>query len=363
MKIKLEYVNTVRKRTKGGVVTYYYHRITGKRIHGEPGTVAFALSYEEAGKAAPVLGGGSFCVVLSAYLASPEYGKLAESTRKTYRMYLEGPIREKWGNVPIAAFADRRIRGDVLEWRDDIARTSKATADQLVSLLRTVVTWAINRVKWGLEVNHLERIGRTYEVDRSEIVWTPEQTMQLLSVARDEMRWLIYAALYTLQRISDLRALKWDAYSEGRLILRRQKKTGKPVYISTEGPLGELLDSIPRRAETVFTSPRGKPWTKENFRAHWDALLREAGFKGTDLHFHDFRGTGATLIANAGRPDREIAALTGHSMESVSRILPKYVRLNAEHAKAGQGALNASWVGELQTKLQTSAENPTKTSA
>jgi integrase len=83
-----------------------------------------------------------------------------------------------------------------------------------------------------------------------------------------------------------------------------------------------------RTAETILTMPSGRPWTAYNFRHRWAAAAKAAGIKG--LHFHDLRGTATTLLAEAGATVPEIAAITGHRLESVSRILENYLSRTAK---------------------------------
>ena len=55
-----------------------------------------------------------------------------------------------------------------------------------------------------------------------------------------------------------------------------------------------------------------------------EAASKDAGI--TDLHFHDLRGTAVTLLAEAGCTTPQIAAITGHSLETVTKILDKIPR-------------------------------------
>jgi hypothetical protein len=51
VRVRLEGINTVRKRlADGSVKTYHYHRASGLRINGEPGAAEFVASYAEAEK-------------------------------------------------------------------------------------------------------------------------------------------------------------------------------------------------------------------------------------------------------------------------------------------------------------------------
>ncbi len=49
MKVELKHIHTIKKKLADGTVKLYYrHRLTGMPIKGEPGTLAFQASYEEA---------------------------------------------------------------------------------------------------------------------------------------------------------------------------------------------------------------------------------------------------------------------------------------------------------------------------
>ena len=78
-----------------------------------------------------------------------------------------------------------------------------------------------------------------------------------------------------------------------------------------------------RPAETILTTPSGIPWTSYYFRHRWAEACKAA--KITDLHFHDLRGTAITMLAEAGCTVPEIAAITGHGLDHVGRILESYL--------------------------------------
>lgn len=47
--------------------------------------------------------------------------------------------------------------------------------------------------------------------------------------------------------------------------------------------------------------------------------------KAEQLHFNDLRGTAVTLLAAAGVAIPQICAVTGHTLQSATRILEKYM--------------------------------------
>src|SRR4051794_36821574 len=84
-------VNTVTKRRSDGTVAVYrYHRASGRRLDGEPGSVEFDASWrdaERAGKhapATPAQKGGAWAKLIEAYQKSQEYGSLVATTRHTF---------------------------------------------------------------------------------------------------------------------------------------------------------------------------------------------------------------------------------------------------------------------------------------
>ena len=70
---------------------------------------------------------------------------------------------------------------------------------------------------------------------------------------------------------------------------------------------------------TILTTPSVITWTGYYFRHRWAEACKAANITG--LQFHDLRGTAITMLAEAGATVPEIAAITGHGLEHVGRIL------------------------------------------
>ena len=83
---------------------------------------------------------------------------------------------------------------------------------------------------------------------------------------------------------------------------------------------------------------------KRYFCRLWSETMARAGIETVHLpdfkepvrlHFHDLRGTSVTLLAEAGCTVPEIATITGHNLETVTRIIERYLKLIrglADHA-------------------------------
>jgi integrase len=79
-----------------------------------------------------------------------------------------------------------------------------------------------------------------------------------------------------------------------------------------------------------------------------------------ELHFHDLRGTSVTLLSEAGSTPQQIAAITGHSLKTVHRILERY--LARTRGLAEQAILNFenSPRTKFANQLQTDSARGTK---
>ena len=165
--------------------------------------------------------------------------------------------------MPIAALADKRVRGEFLEWRDKLARQSPRQADYAYAVLALILSWAKDR--GTIEANPCERGGKVYSATRADKVWREDDQAAFLSKASRALSLAFLMAVWTGQRQGDLLALTWTAY-DGASIRLRQSKTGRYVVIPVGGPLRTALDATPRRAVTILTTQAGLTWTPDRLR-------------------------------------------------------------------------------------------------
>ena len=118
MRVALDGINRVRKRLANGTLeTYHYYGKGGPRIVGKFGSAEFLASYAEARKRLSPSRSDTLRYVLDEFSASPDFAGLAPRTRKDYSKLLF-VLEEEFGDLPLGALEDRRMRGDILAWRD-----------------------------------------------------------------------------------------------------------------------------------------------------------------------------------------------------------------------------------------------------
>ena len=107
------------------------------------------------------------------YSLSEEFQKtLAPSTQAEYRRMLT-KAEAAFGDMPIVALDDPRVKKEFLDWRESVARESGyREANHRLSAISAMLTWAVDRGR--LTINHVKGFRRVYHSDRSEIIWLPE---------------------------------------------------------------------------------------------------------------------------------------------------------------------------------------------
>lgn len=279
--------------------------------------VAYTLAHANRIKPAS----GNLFSLIAAFKTTGEYLKLAPRTKKDYLRFLAW-IEEEFGDMPLSLVVKPAARGKFKDWRDELAeKHGDRQADYAWGVLARVLSIAKDR--GTIAVNVCERGGKLYEVDRAEVVWLPAQIKAFGEVASDELRFAMILALWTGQRQADLIKLTWMQY-DGKHIRLRQGKRKARVAIPVAAVLKAELDARrPANGEgNVLLNTRREKWTSDGFRTSWGKAFDLApALVDTDLRFNDLRGTAVTRLALAGCTVPEIAALTGHSLKDVERIL------------------------------------------
>lgn len=293
---------------------------------------AIAAAQQERGKRndSETIGG-----LVADYRASPDWKRLAKTTRATWDMWL-GRIEAKFGKARLAVFEDRRIRGDILDWRDEWADRPRS-ADMAMQVMSRLLSWGENRGR--LAKNHASGINQLYEADRSDIIWAADDFARFNAAASVEVQEGVELASCTGLRRGDLVQVPWTAVGDHAIVWQTGKSRGRArIVIPLLPETRALLERIKARhaaemagrpaekrkplPETILSNSFWQPWTAMGFGSRFNDAKRESGLK---LNLHDVRGTFATRCMIAGLTDQEIADILGWSTSDVAAIRIKYV--------------------------------------
>jgi len=316
-----------RVSTKGR--DYYYAWRGGPRLKGEPGSPEFFASYSEAVASRRTPDTSRFRGVVSAYKGSATYKKLADSTKRQWSPWLDR-IADHFGELRVAQF-DRpeKIRPVIRQWRAKYAEKPR-TADYAMQVLSRICSYAVDPLG-KLAANPCEGIKQLYSNSRSEIIWTDADIEAVKAFCSEEVVHAIDLAACTGLRAGDLVRLSWSHVEEHAIVLTTSKsgERRREAVIPLYKELRDVLARIPRRSPVILTNSRRRPWAQGSLGDRFVEAKKEAWPNGTDLHFHDLRGTAATKFYTAGFSEREIAEIMGWEEESVARIIRRYVGRNA----------------------------------
>ena len=321
-------LNYYRVKAKGKFYYYPWRPATGEdtpRLPGEPGSAEFNAALIEAHENRRTVSDGRFRSLVVRFKASADYKGFADSTRKNWGPWLDR-ISDHFGALRIAQF-DRpdKIKKVIRKWRGQWSSTPR-TADYAIQVLSRILAFGVELGE--ISTNPCEGIGYLYEGDRSEIIWTDSEITLLKQHLSEEQAYVVDLAALTGLRLGDLLRLSWSHVGSDAIVIATGKSRHKrEAVIPLYDELRALLKKIPKRATTVLTHSRGRPWTVSGIESAIDRAKGSA--KIVDRHFHDIRGTAATKFYIAELPVRVIAEIMGWDENRVEKIIQKYVGRNA----------------------------------
>lgn len=300
--------------------TYYYAWRGGPAVKGEPGSLAFQASYNEAVASHRAPDQKKFKSAVYLYKASQDYQKLADSTRRNWSRWLDR-INDHFGDLSIAQF-DRpeKIRPLIIKWRAKWADKPR-TADYGMQVLSRVLAYCVDPLG-KIASNPCEGIRQVYSGSRAEIIWTDADIAHLKKTCSPEIAHAVDLAAHTGLRLGDLLRLSWSHVGEDAIVVKTSK-TKSEAIIPLYDALRDVLARIPRRSPVILTNSKNRPWS--GFGASYTKAKAKAWPGGIDLHFHDLRGTAATKFYLGGMSEREIGEIMGWEEDSVRKIIRRYV--------------------------------------
>lgn len=347
--LKLKGIHRVKKKqADGSIKVYLYHRATGLPLDPDK----LAETYADAEKRARIRTERTLVDLIRLFDSSAYFDGLSEDSRREYKWkFLR--IERKWGSVPEDTFngaddADA-FAADALAWHQELGKTSRRSADNLMSALCRVLSFAKENRR--IKFHPIPTFHRLYKSNRADKTWSEELQQQFIRTARPAMATAMILVRNTAMRAADIRKFPWTRYN-GEQVQIRSQKTGKLVWIPATRELRAHLDGLSRTGALVILTPTGKAYAKRYFNEHWredadkvdEANAAKADgvdyVKTAELNFHDNRGTAATLLAEVGATAPEIAEAMTWTVDRAQRIIDTYL--------ARRGVLAANAIQKLE---------------
>lgn len=230
-------------------------------------------------------------------------------------------------DAPAVIFEERGSRGELNRWRAQWKHSPKQH-DMAGTHAVRVLNWAVE--EGHLSEHHCHKLPRLYEVDRSEIVWTPADRAAIDAIAPGWVRRLLSVACETGLRPGDLIKLTRTSVEEtpqGRRLRVRTSKRGRVAHIPITAALAEVIDTTPSDRLLILTNASGGQLTAHRASEGLRQWRDKAGLNQA-LRLQDCRGTAATRLLDAGLSLSEIASRMGWSLRHASNVIEHYARVS-----------------------------------
>jgi integrase len=318
---------------------YCYHRASGKRIEEEFGSPAFfthlaALQEETRGRTEANAKADSLERLLLAYKASEGFANLAPRSRSDYEKVFTfvAPI---W-SAQLSAFTTPQIVALRERWRKERGR---CFVNKALAVMSVVFSHGIELgVIASNPVRDVKQVRRPRDAPAVNRPWTITERQAAMTTLPPHLRLPFAIALYSGMREGDIIAAPRSVISTGAIKIKTAKR-GIWIDIPIGGELRAALAAAPpHNAITLCANSRGLPWTLHGFSCSFRKALKQLernGLIGRGLTFHGLRHTVATVLAEAGVSEEDIAAVLGHK---TSRMAAHYAR-EADRAQRTKAAI------------------------
>jgi len=316
--VKLKGIHKVKRKLAGGETrVHYYAWRGGPKMEAAPNTEEFAAEWaRHKAESAPVAV-TTLDTLIDEFVKSPAFASMAEKTQSAH-LFSFKEIRKEWTKLPLKLTQQRGMKAMIRKWHQTFSANPRK-ADQMLFSLSRVFSFGIDEEI--IEKNPCTGIGRMYTGSRKESVWTPELIAKFRAKAKPHILLAFEVAIHTGQRQGDILAMAWKQY-DGTHLTFEQGKGKKRVRVMVHSSLKPMLDALPTDRLRILNNSRGRPWSEDGFRTSWGKECDRLGIEG--LTFHDLRGTFITNRRREGSTAEQIAAITGHSIAEVGRILEKH---------------------------------------
>lgn len=279
-----------------------------------------------------------------------EISDVRDSTRRTYRGYVETWIEPALGSMKLSALAAEHVRA--LMTHMETKGRAPATRKQVLSILSAAMEVAVREGK--IERNPCATVERpSLAAQETHGHLTLDEVKLLvphLAVHENRARWL--TALVLGIRQGEALGLAWadvhlDDCDPWMLIHQSQsRRDGKFVLGPVKSRAGNrAIPLVPPVDQALrdwreTTGGRGLVWgprhTKPEY-VEWQRLLSDAGLEKRPVHAA--RATAASILDAMGATPRQIADILGHSTVKVAQqhyVASDAPQLRAVLAKSGE---------------------------
>lgn len=293
------------KHVKGRDYIYFRKGSFRRRLPDNPDSEEFSVEYwatrNGKRKALPKT---TWDALITSYLASPKFLKLAQGTRANYRRHCD-EIRGKNGPKDMRGFR----RKHAIAARDAL-QDQWSKANERLAVLSALCRHAVD-LEW-IERNPVTDIEKFTGGEYSP--WPEGKLRAFENACSDPVARTAYElAIGTGQRIGDCCKMKWSDF-DGEFMRVVQEKTDAHIWVYCPARLRSYLEALPKRGAHILAKNLRQPIGKRQVQGAIEAVRTKIGVMSgpSRLVPHGWRYNAAIELAEAGCSDADIQSVTGH---------------------------------------------------
>ncbi len=270
---------------------------------------------------------GSFDELIAKFYKSKSWKAIKPTTQNTYRGELER-FRCKYGDRPVAGMSAKHVSNLL-----DRMQETPSAANNLKKRLGQLFDYAIIL---GMRTDNPAKAVRSLKTRKGGFpTWQEEQieTFQAHHKIGTPARLAFDLALYTAQRLSDVRLMGVHSIEAGKIAVR-QIKTDTLVRIPIHPALARSIAATATSKSTYIVSRKGTPYAEGSFGNWFGEACADAGLAGFSMH--GLRKAASRRMAEVGLSNQMIKSITGHKTDSE---VARYTR-DAEQSKMAELAMD-----------------------
>ncbi len=276
-----------------------------------------------------------------------EYSRVNKSERSYERdvLILKKHALSYFGEMIVKEITPKMIEAYIIE------RSSEVKESTVNRELNTIFNLFNKAVKWGYNRESPCKAIKKLKEKRSVVpkFLSSEEITRILAASPAKLYALVYLAIYTGSRQSELFNLEWSDidFERKQIIIQNKEDWHTKSYRCRVIPINDRIIDVliqQRRVSQggyVFCQEDGEKLNKDKIRRTFEKAMKKAGISSTD--FKILRHTYASHLVMRGVDIRTVQKLLGHHSirmtEKYSHLAPDHLQSVANHLDFEKGTL------------------------
>lgn len=276
------------------------------------------------------------------WLACPEVSLLSASTRRDYASKIGIFLSSPFAGKAVASITKPHLKG---WWEELFTARGHHMANGVLAVVSSMFSYA-EGIGWRPEESNPAKGMKRPKPPERVVMWEPDEINQVLAsadaLATPEIGDAVVIALHSGQRMGDVVDMPPRIFEAGRIAITQHKRDAL-VDIPVTEALTARVEAIRARwraagviqRATMVARADGRPFSANELSKAFRPVRDHAAERLPTIaakRLQDLRDTAVTRLALADCTLVQIAAITGHSVDHITRVINHYLAMHRSMA-------------------------------